>query len=184
MAKVIAGMTISLDGFIADERGDHGMLYSDFEELDGPYLDEVREVTGAALMGRTTFDGAEDPDGYADGYEFQVPIVVLTHDPPAVEPKRNDRLFFSFVTAGVEAAVARAAELAGDRAVTVIGGADLNQQLLAAGLVDELWVDVMPVLLGDGLRLFERAPRLALEKLGVVDMGARTSLRFRVLRPG
>ena len=146
-------------------------------------MDEVREVTGAALMGRHTFDGADDPDDYAEGYEFQVPIVVLTHNPPAVEPKRNDRLFFTFVTEGVEAAVACAAALAGDRAVTVIGGADLNQQLLAAGLVDELWVDVMPVLLGSGLRLFEGAPRLDLQKLGVADMGTRTCLRYRVVRP-
>ncbi len=183
MAKVIAGMTVSLDGFVADERGDHGMLYPDSAGLDGPYMDEVREVTGAALMGRTTFDGADDPDDYAEGYEFQVPIVVLTHRPPAVEPKRNDRLFFTFVTEGVEAAVARAAELAGDRAVTVIGGADLDQQLLAAGPVDELSVDVVPVLLGSGLRLFDQAPRLDLERLRVVDMGTRTCLRYRVLRP-
>ncbi|WP_346281174.1 dihydrofolate reductase family protein [Pseudonocardia sp.] len=69
---------------------------------------------------------------------------------------------------------------AGERAVTVIGGADLTRQLLAADLVDELRVDVMPVLLGAGLRLFERTGPLVLEKLGVDEVGARTSLRFRV----
>ncbi|MEU2349781.1 dihydrofolate reductase family protein [Modestobacter sp. NPDC049651] len=183
MAKVIAGMTVSLDGFIADEHGDSGMLYADFEQLVGsPWLTEAQEVTGAALMGRRTFDGADDPDGYADGYEFQVPIVVLTHRPPDRAPRRNERLFFTFVTEGVAAAVACAAELAGDRAVTVIGGADLNQQLLAAGLVDELWIDVMPVLLGRGRRLFDGAPPQELEKLRVDDLGMRTSLRFRVPR--
>ncbi|OMQ15142.1 riboflavin biosynthesis protein RibD [Modestobacter sp. VKM Ac-2676] len=181
MSKVIAGMTISLDGFVADGSGDYGMLYTDFAELaDGPYLAEAREVTGAALMGRRTFDGAEDPDGYAEGYEFQVPIVVLTHEPPARQPKRNDRLFFTFVTEGVAAAVACASELAGDRAVTVIGGADVNQQLLAAGLVDELWVDVMPVLLGSGRRLFDGASPQPLEKLRVEELSTRTCLRFRV----
>ncbi len=66
--------------------------------------------------------------------------------------------------------------------MTVVGGVDLNRQLLAAGLVDELRVDVMPVLLGVGLRLLDGAPPVALEKLGVDDVGARTSPRFRTLR--
>lgn len=65
--------------------------------------------------------------------------------------------------------------------MTVVGGVDLNRQLLAAGLVDELHVDVMPVLLGSGLRLFDGTP-LLLEELGVEEAGARTSLRFRVVR--
>jgi len=80
-------------------------------------------------------------------------------------------------------AVARAVAAAGERAVSVIGGADLDRQLLAAGLVDELRVDVVPVLRGDGLRLFEGTGRVALEKLGVDEVGVRTSLRFRVVRP-
>jgi riboflavin biosynthesis pyrimidine reductase len=84
------------------------------------------------------------------------------------------------VADGVQAAVAQAMAAAGERAVTVIGGADLTRQLLAADLVDELRVDVMPVLLGAGLRLFERTGPLVLEKLGVDEVGARTSLRFRV----
>ena len=84
---------------------------------------------------------------------------------------------------GVETAVARAVAAAGKRAVSVIGGADLDRQLLAAGLVDELRVDVVPVLLGDGLRLFEGTGRVALEKLGVDEVEVRTSLRFRVVRP-
>ncbi len=66
--------------------------------------------------------------------------------------------------------------------MTVVGGVDLNRQLLAAGLVDELRVDVMPVLLGAGLRLLDGTPPVALEKLGVDDVGARTSPRFRTLR--
>ena len=106
------------------------------------------------------------------------------HTPPAVAPRRNERLFFTFVTDGLESAVAQAAEAAGERAVTVVGGVDVHRQLLAAGLVDELRVDVMPVLLGAGLRLFDGMPSVALEKLGVDDVGARTGLRFRVLRSG
>ena len=185
MAHVIGGMTMSLDGFVADADGSADALYPDLEELrDEPYVKALQDETGAALMGRRTFDMAGDPDFYADGYEFQVPIVVLTHRVPEREPRRNDRLFFTFVTDGVEAAVARAADLAGDRAVTVVGGADLNRQLLAAGLADELHIDVMPVLLGGGRRLFDGLPpgSARLEKLGVDEEGARTTLRFRVLR--
>jgi dihydrofolate reductase len=181
MARVIAGMTVSLDGFVEDADGSAAALYPDLAELqDAPYMKALQEETGAVLMGRRTFEMAGDPDSYADTYELQVPIVVVTHSPPPVAPKRNERLFFTFVTDGIQAAVARAVEAAGDRAVTVVGGADLNRQLLAAGLVDELRVDVMPVLLGAGLRLFEGTGPLALEKLGVDEVGARTSLRFRV----
>lgn len=181
MARVIAGMTVSLDGFVADAEGSADALYPDLSALqDSPYLRAMQAETGAVLMGRRTFEMAGDPDSYADSYELQVPIVVLTHSPPPVAPKRNDRLFFTFVTEGVEAAVDRAAAAAGRRAVTVVGGADLNRQLLAAGLVDELRIDVMPVLLGAGLRLFEGTGPMTLEKLGVDEVGVRTSLRFRV----
>jgi dihydrofolate reductase len=182
MARVIAGMTVSLDGFVEDVDGSASALYPDLAALrDAPYLKAMQDETGAALMGRRTFEMAADPDSYADTYELQVPIYVVTHTPPLVAPKRNDRLFFTFVTEGVQAAVARAGAAAGGRAVTVIGGPDLTRQLLAAGLVNELRVDVMPVLLGAGLRLFEGTGPLALEKLGVDEVGQRTSLRFRVL---
>ena len=189
MARVIAGMTVSLDGFVQDADGSAEALYRDLADLqDSAYMKAVQDETGAALMGRRTFDMAGDPDSYADTYELQVPIFVVTHTPPPVAPKRNERLSFTFVTDGVESAVAQAVQAAGERAVTVVGGVDLNRQLLALGLVDELHVDVMPVLLGAGLRLFEDTGPLALEKLGVDDVGARTSLRFRVppsaRRPG
>jgi dihydrofolate reductase len=181
VARVIGGMTVSLDGFVQDADGDAHALFSDMDALqDSPYMREIRDGTGAVLMGRRTFDMAGDPDSYADTYEFQVPIVVVTHRPPPVAPRRNDRLFFTFVTEGVEAAVALAREAAGERDVTVVGGVDLNRQLLAAGLVDELHVDVMPVLLGAGLRLFDGAGPRDLEKLGVEEVGVRTCLRFRV----
>jgi dihydrofolate reductase len=184
MTRVIGGMTVSLDGFFEDANGSISALYPDMDDLqDSAYMRAVQAETGAALMGRRFFDMADDPDVYADGYEFQVPIVVVTHRPLERQPKRNDQLFFTFVTEGVEAAVRRAAELAGDKAVTVLGGADLTRQLLAAGLVDELRVDVMPVLFGDARRLFDGLPgSVRLEKLGVEEAGARTSLKFRVLR--
>jgi dihydrofolate reductase len=185
MARLIAGMTVSLDGYVQDAEGSASALYTDLADLqDSPYLKAMQDETGAVLMGRRTFEMAGDTDSYADDYELQVPIFVLTHTPPAVAPKRNERLYFTFVTDGLESAVAQAAEAAGERAVSVVGGVDLNRQLLAAGLVDELRVDVMPVLLGAGLRLFDGTPPVALEKLGVDDVGPRTSLHFRVLRSG
>jgi dihydrofolate reductase len=185
MTRLIAGMTVSLDGFVQDAEGSAAALYTDLADLrDSPYMKGMQDETRAVLMGRRTFEMAGDTDSYADTYELQVPIFVLTHTPPAVAPRRNERLFFTFVTDGVASAVAQAADAAGERAVTVVGGVDVNRQLLAAGLVDELRVDVMPVLLGAGLRLFDGTPPVVLEKLGVDDVGTRTSLRFRVLRSG
>ena len=123
-----------------------------------------------------------DPDSYVGNYEFQVPIFVLTHEPPRVPPKQDERLTFTFVTDGVESAVTQAAAAAANKAVLVIGGASVIQQLLRARLVDEVHVDVMPVLLGAGLRLFENTglDAVQLEKISVQEIGVRTSLRFRI----
>jgi dihydrofolate reductase len=87
------------------------------------------------------------------------------------------------VTDGVESAIKQAKTAAGDKVVQVVGGPSLIQRLLDAGLVDELRIDVMPVVLGDGLRLLENldSERLRLEKLEVCEVGARTSLGFRVV---
>lgn len=183
MTRVIAGMTTSLDGFVADESCRADCLYDDLEELRGSaYMEEMVDETGAVLMGRRTFGMADDPDSYAADYELQVPIFVVTHRPPAVHPKETDQLTFTFISDGVESAVAQAKAAAGDKAVTVVGGVNLIRQLLQAGLVDELRVDVMPVLLGAGLRLFDGlfARDVTIEKLGVDEVGPRTSLRFRV----
>lgn len=183
MSKVIAGMTMSLDGFVADRDGNVGQLYSDLSSLQGSdYLNAMAEETGAVLMGRRTYDMAGDPDSYADSYEFQCPIVVLTHHPPAVAPRSNDRLTITFVTDGLGAALDRAIEAARDKAVTVVGGIEVIRKLLRAGEVDELRIDLMPVFLGEGSRLFDD-PALALvtiEAIGSQQAGPRTCLRYRV----
>jgi dihydrofolate reductase len=129
------------------------------------------------------YDMAEDPDSYAEGYEFQCPIVVVTHEAPARLPARNDVLFIEFAIDGLPAAVERAKELAGDRAVSVLGGPDLLDQLLTLGLVDELRVDVMAVILGDGRRFLAGVDRaIELETLDVTVTGPRTSLHLAVRR--
>jgi dihydrofolate reductase len=182
MATVIVGMTISLDGFVADQSGSASRLYPDLAALRGTsYMNAAIRQTGAVLMGKRTYEMG-DPDSYVGNYEFQVPIFVLTHDPPHVSPKQDEHLTFTFVTDGVESAIAQATAAAGDKAVQVVGGASVTQQLLQAGLVDELHVDVMPVLLGAGLRFLDGTDleRVKLEKIGVQEVGARTSLRFRV----
>jgi dihydrofolate reductase len=182
MAKVIAGMTMSLDGFVADARGSVSRLYPDLAALRGTdYMNALIEETGSVLMGRRTFEMG-DPDSFVGEYEFQVPIFVLTHAPPAVPPKQDEHLTFTFVEDGVESAVAQAKAAAGDKSVQVVGGVDVIRQLLAARLVDELHVDVMPVLLGAGRRLFEDSSlqSVELEKIGVQEVGPRTSLTFVV----
>ncbi len=181
MAKVVIGMTVSLDGFVEDQTGSVARLYPDLADLrDTAYMQDLIKETGAVLMGRRAFEMG-DPDSYVGNYEFQVPIFVITHNPPPVPPGQDEHLTFTFVTDGVESAVRQAAAAAGDKAVQVIGGVDVTRQLLEAGLADELRVDVMPVLLGSGRRLFEDGLEdVQLEKLGVQEVGPRTSLSFRI----
>jgi len=182
MSNIVLGMTISLDGYANDRNGSVEHLYSDLGDIGDSELmqGEIRR-TGAVLMGRRAYEMAE---GDFTGYEFQVPIFVLTHHPPASPAAgENDRLSFTFVTDGLESAVRQATDAAGERDVTVIGGIDVARQLLRADLVDELSIDIMPVLLGGGTRLFDEAPaQRALEKTEVVETGARTGLRFRLPR--
>ena len=138
--------------------------------------------TGAVVMGRHTFEMG-DPDTYADGYEFQVPIFIVTHHPPAHHPRENGRISYTFVTEGVEPAVRMAKAAAKDRNVMVVGGANLVRQLFAAKLVDELHVDVMPVLLGGGLTFWGPGlEHLRLEMFDVSRTGERVTLKYRVIR--
>jgi dihydrofolate reductase len=181
MAKVVVGMTISLDGFVEDQSGSAARLYPDLAGLrDTPYMQDAIEETGAVLMGKRAFEMG-DPDSFVGNYEFQVPIFVMTHNPPFVAPRQDEHLTFTFVSDGIESAVAQATAAAGEKAVQVVGGVDVTRQVLEAGLADELRVDVMPVLLGAGLRLFADGLKdVELEKLGVQEVGPRTSLSFRI----
>jgi dihydrofolate reductase len=184
LAKVIVGVTLSIDGFVADRNGNAGRLYPDLAALrQTAYMKDAIEQTGAVLMGRRTFEMA-DADSYVGDYEFQVPIFVVTHHPPSVAPKQDEHLTFTFVTDGVESAIAQAKAAARDKAVQVVGGVSIARQLLGAGLVDELHVDIMPVFLGSGLRSFEGSglESVRLEKISVQEIGVRTSLRFRMKR--
>lgn len=183
MGKVILGMTMSLDGFINDRNGSVSRLYHDLAELrDSEVLQGEIRSTGAVVMGRHAYDMA---NGDFTDYEFQVPIFVITHEAPdRVAKGENDNLSFTFVTDGVNSAIERASEAAGDKDVTVIGGANAAQQCIRAGLVDEIHIDLMPILLGGGLRLFEHlgSEQIELEKLKVIESHTRTHLRFRLIK--
>ncbi len=186
MGKVILGMTMSLDGFINDRNGSVEVLYPDlvaWRETE-PGKESIQN-TGAVVMGRHSFDMAQDPDWFAGNYEYQVPIFVLTHRVPKKTPKQTDDLTFTFVTDGIESAVRQAKAAASGKDVNVIGAASTAQQCLRAGLADELHVDVMPVLLGGGLRIFDRlaGERIQLERIKVMELPAgRTHLRYRIVK--
>ena len=183
MGKVIGGMTLSLDGFASDPTGDISQLYPDLAALaQADVLQEEMRLTGAVVMGKRSFEMG-DPDSFADSYEYQVPIFVVTHHVPEHKPKSNDRLSITFVTEGIESAVAQAKAAAGDKNVMLIGGS-VNQQVLNAGLCDELHIGLMPILLGGGLRLFEHidVTRVQLEKIKFFETGARTDIWFRVVK--
>jgi dihydrofolate reductase len=185
MAKVIAGMSMSLDGFVNDRDGNVEKLFPDFEEMhDVPSFQSMIENTGAVIMGRHTYEMADPFSWVNDDYEFQTPIFVLTHTPPAKYPKGNDKLGITFVPDGIEEAVAQARMAAGDKDVQVIG-ANTIQQCVNAGLCDELQIDVMPVLLGTGLRLFENidTDKIQLERTKVEETtSSRTSITFKVTK--
>lgn len=181
MTNVIVGMTISLDGFVSDSSGSVSRLYPDFELLQNhPRMQETIQSTGAVVMGRHSYDMA---NGDFTGYEFQTPIFVLTHHVPETPAKgENDKLKFHFVTDGIESAITQAKTAASDKDVVVIGGASTIQQCLKAGLADFLEIDVMPVLLGDGIRLFG-SDSIDLERLLVEALpSGRTYLRYRVVK--
>jgi dihydrofolate reductase len=157
----------------------------------GPVNDLVAEysdASGAEIMGRGKFGGGpgpwpEDPPWngwWGDEPPFGYPVFVLTHHER--EPLTLGTTTFKFVTDGIEAALERAKAAAGDRGVLIGGGADVIQQYLAAGLVDEFMIHVAPILLGGGTRLFDDAGRAArtLEVTRVLDSPDATHIGYRV----
>ena len=192
-SKSILFMSMSLDGFIAgpDDSAERGLgvggerLHDwlgpwngssagfDPPEPSGAVFDEVM-ATGAVVVGRRTFDYA----GHWNGDHHGVPIFVPTRGtPPAPESK-----WINYVTDGVESAMRQAKEAAGETNV-LVHGADLAQSCLRAGVIDELEISLVPVLLGEGRRLFEHlgADHIELEPTRVVDAKDVTHLHYRVI---
>jgi dihydrofolate reductase len=134
------------------------------------------EETGAVIMGRRSYDNSIENWG-GKGPMGDVPCFVVTHTAPAsADP------LFTFVTDGIEGALARAEEAAGEKRIGLMG-ANIDQQFLAAGLVDEIRIHVVDVLLGGGRRLFDQLPqRVELERTGLSETDGVTHLEYRVVR--
>jgi dihydrofolate reductase len=199
---IFADVTMSLDGFITGpndsvelpigEGGErlHQWIY-DQESWqkghgqeggttgpDNDLIAEVIERAGACVMGRRMFNHGEAPWG--DVPPFHKPVFVLTHEPG--DPLVKADTTFTFVNDGIEAALERARVAAGDKDVQISGGANLIQQFLNAGLLDELQVHVVSVLVGNGVRLFDGTDRIELEPTRTVEGPGVTHVRYRVPR--
>jgi dihydrofolate reductase len=204
MGKVMVSLSMSLDGFIAgpndgpenplgdggerlfrwyssgdtDFRWPSGTMTSKVSAISAAYLREMVPAIGALVTGRRTFDIAH---AWGGRHPVNVPVVVLTHAIPQEWAEKAS--IFTFISDGVESAVARAKEIAGSKDVAV-DAASLAQQCLKAGLLDEICIDLVPVLLGGGVRLFDRlsvAP-IGLERVRVIEAPGVTHLVFRVSR--
>ena len=202
MARVISGITISLDGYVTGpgdrlgaglgEGGErlHEWVFGGPWTYDGPrgtpaavdqeYLESVFADGGAWIVGRTMHDVV---DGWGDDPGFGVPVFVVTHRPRETVVKGETS--FEFVTGGILDALERARAAAAGKNVIVMGGADLLRQYLAAGLVDEFTLTIAPVLLGAGKRLFDgiSSTELTFERTSVVESPFATHLRYRVRPP-
>ena len=177
MGLVVWHVTMSLDGFIAAP--DDAMDWV-FDSWTGPNetANEVIATTGAILMGRRTYEVEDRDRPGIYGGAWTGPVLVLSHEPPEEAP---DWMTGAFVDEGIEAAVARAREAAEGKNVGILG-ATVARQCLEQGLLDEIVVHVAPVLLGDGVRLFELpgGRRIRLEPTYMGRTGGLTDLRFRV----
>jgi dihydrofolate reductase len=202
MSRVAASISVSLDGFVAGPddgpevpmgvggerlhewvfglanwRERHGLEGGE-NNVDAEVLEEGLRNLGAVVVGRRMFDNA---GGWGDEPPFRVPVFVLTHE--ARNELVKGETTFTFVNEGIESAVGRARAAAGQKDVSIGGGASTIRQSIAAGLLDELQLHLVPILLGGGVRLFDDALTTELERTRVIDSPAVTHLRFRVARP-
>jgi dihydrofolate reductase len=183
MSVVLSTHSVSLDGFIAQPDGRPGRLHGWLSANGEAGSDRSREVfddlvarIGATVVGRNTYDTA---GGWGGQLPFDRPFFVVTHRPP----ENADELPFVFVTEGLARAIELAKEAAGDRDVSVMGG-DLTRQAVSAGLLDELHLDLVPVMFGEGVRFlddFDGEP-VHLERIRLVEAPAVAHVSFRVLR--
>jgi dihydrofolate reductase len=195
MSKVYTGASMSLDGYIAGPgesgfdklfkwygNGDVEIPTADPEltmrttPVSAEHFRSVIDMTGALVVGRKLFDVTS---GWGGRHPLDKPVVVLTHNPPEDWPADTP---FTFVTEGIEAAIEQATALAGDKVVGVNGGT-IASQCLNAGLLDEVWVDLVPVLLGDGTPFFDSLTGAPIELEGPVSVTEGTDvthLRYRV----
>jgi dihydrofolate reductase len=179
MGKLLWHTMMSLDGFVAGPNDDMSWAFG-LEGGSGETAGEVVASTGALLVGRRTQDVEDRLQPGFYGGSYRGPFFVLRHDPPP-DPPVVKGVTGRFLDVGVDEAVAIAREAAEDRDVVVLG-ANIARQCLEKGLLDEIIVHVAPILLGDGVRLFERAggEPVELRPISSVDEGGTTALRYAV----
>ena len=152
-------------------------------KVSAPSAELIRQTfseVGALVTGRRTFDIT---NGWGGRHTLDAPVFVVTHAVPQDWVKANPEAPFTFVTDGVESAVEQAKAVAGEKTVAV-GAASIAQQCIKAGLLDEVHIDLVPVLLGNGVRLFEHlgAAPVQLERTRVIAAPGVTHLTFRVVK--
>ena len=209
MGQVRCQISISLDGYAAGPNqsvdnpiGEGGMrlhhwalataswreqqgLKGGKRNADSEVIDEVSSGIGAHIMGRKMFGGGDGPwdeswtGWWGEDPPYHGPVFVLTHHEREPLPMQGGTTFY-FVTDGIESALAQAREAAGEQDVLIAGGASAVNQYLAAGLLDELYLHIAPVVLGGGERLLEDVGQPKLEIVKVVDSPASTHVKYRV----
>jgi dihydrofolate reductase len=193
MGKVVLDMSMSLDGFIADSNGNDaglnnwvftgsipitagGMTFQLVSEASAEVFREFVDNVGAAVFGKRTFEaiGGTAP--------FQLPSFVLTHTPHP--PETKDGATITFVTDGIESALAQARDAANGKDVYIFGGGEVAQQYVRAGLIDEIQINFASKLLGGGVRLFgdlDGKP-VDLERIRTVQSPGVTHIKYRVVK--
>ena len=200
-AKVTCGLTMSLDGYAAGHNQSFEKPFGD--NFDSDLLDrwmfsepekhkhkkEIEAIldAGAFIMGSNMFgpkdrrDKSEWKGWWGNNPPYHAPVFVLSHNVrPPVEMEGGT--VFHFVADGIETALKKAKEAAGEKNVKIMGGANTVNQFLAAGLIDELWLHIVPVTIGSGSRLFEGVPNLKLEPVEVHGTGVVTHIRYKILK--
>jgi dihydrofolate reductase len=211
MSPVTCHISVSLDGFVAGPNqsienpiGEGGMRLHEWaiatdswreqhglrggeRTPDAEVVDDVVQGVGAYIMGRKMFGGGDGPwdetwtGWWGEEPPFHAPVLVLTHH--AREPlSMQGGTTFTFVTDGIESALERAQAAAGGKDVAIAGGASAVQQYLAAGMLDELYLHIVPVILGAGERLLEDVGDPTLEPVKVIASPAVTHVKYRVVR--
>jgi dihydrofolate reductase len=189
MTKVFLNLTMSLDGYVAGnniteavpmgEHGDrlHDWLFDSKTERDNEIIKETFTKSGAVIVGGHTYTLAIK-DAWGGKSPFDAPAFVVIEKQPEFAADG-----FTFVTDGIESALSQARKAAGDKDVWIMGGANIAQQYIKAGLLDELQITIAPMLLGEGLRLFEHTGAATLKHVGVVQTPAATHITYQVITP-
>jgi len=213
MSKLKLNITMSIDGFVAGPdqslenplgiggeelhawliplrafRESHGQEGGEVN-ASTPFAEDILGDAGATIMGRNMFGGGPGPwdeswkGWWGDNPPYHNPVFVLTHHEREPLEMEGGTTFY-FVTDGIESALGQAREAAGDRDISIAGGAQAIQQYLAAGLIDELEISISPLLLGGGERLLDNLgdAEIGLEQAGVVEGVGVTHIRYGVVK--